>query len=290
MNAVTRSPLAAALAACCCAVLVCSSAARAQAPPRTTPPQTPMGGPMPFMFGPNVQIGVTVRNVTSADLAGKTVEGGAFVTSVRPGSPAADAGLKVSDVITEFDGERVRSVRQLERLVEETPPGRTVEVALTRNGQRQTVKVTPAAQEPFRAGANGFPGPFNMDLGPLRSLRDRLRRLPEFAPAPPRLGVTIQEMTPALANYFGAKSGVLVASVTDGSAASRAGLEVGDVITSAAGQDVHSRADLLRAMRSTGTSLSLGIVRNKRQQTVTVTLGAAAPARPRQPMAPQAPA
>ncbi len=287
MHAVTRSPLAAALAAGCCAVLIGSSAVLAQAPPRARGPQPPMAGAMPFMPGPDVQIGVTVRDVTPADLGGKPVEGGAFVTSVRAGSPAADAGLKVSDVITAFDGERVRGVRELERLVEETPPGRTVDVAVTRNGQRQTLKVTPAAVEPFGAG-NGFP--FNMDLGRLRGLRGELRRLPELAPAPPRLGVTIQTLTPQLADYFGATSGVLVASVTDGSAASRAGLEVGDVIESAAGQDVQSRADLVRAVRDAGTSLSLGIVRDKQQRTITVTLEAPAPARPQQQAAPRAPA
>ena len=51
-------------------------------------------------------------------------------TSVRAGSAAEKAGIKKGDVITEFDGERVRGVRHLTRLVTETPDGRTVKAAV----------------------------------------------------------------------------------------------------------------------------------------------------------------
>src|SRR3954447_5461873 len=70
---------------------------------------------------------------------------GAIVTQVVQASAAEKAGVKAGDVVTSFDGERVRSARQLERLVEETPAGRTGKMALARAGSSTTVDVTPEA-------------------------------------------------------------------------------------------------------------------------------------------------
>ncbi len=60
-----------------------------------------------------------------------------------PGSAAEKAGIKKGDVIAEFDGERVRGVRHLTRLVTETPDGRTVKAAVMREGKRVDLSVTP---------------------------------------------------------------------------------------------------------------------------------------------------
>ena len=80
---------------------------------------------------------MVVRDVETADVTKEKLAGtaGAVVTEVRKESAAAKAGVKTGDVVTSFDGERVRSARQLERLVEETPAGRTVKVALQRGGR-----------------------------------------------------------------------------------------------------------------------------------------------------------
>src|SRR5205814_97864 len=64
-----------------------------------------------------------------------------------------------------------------------------------------------------------------------------------------RLGVTLEELTPQLAKYFGAKDGVLIASVREDSPASRAGLKAGDVITKVNNEPVGSRDDLMRLVR-----------------------------------------
>ncbi|HYT75974.1 MAG TPA: PDZ domain-containing protein, partial [Vicinamibacterales bacterium] len=97
--------------------------------------------------GRSSQIGVTVRDVEDADV--KLAKAGVLVDEVVPRSPADKAGMKTGDAITEFDGERVRSVRQFTRLVQETPAGRTVSAVLSRGGQRVTVNVTP---EPGNVG------------------------------------------------------------------------------------------------------------------------------------------
>jgi S1-C subfamily serine protease len=84
------------------------------------------------------------------------------------------------------------------------------------------------------------------------------------------------------------KDGVLVTSVTEGSAASRAGLKAGDVITSIDGQRVETREDLLRGLRDadrdapSGTvEVSIGIVRDKKESTVKATFESRRPVRGR---------
>ena len=58
-------------------------------------------------------------------------------------------------------------------------------------------------------------------------------------------------------------------SVTEGSAASRAGLKAGDVITSVDGQPVRSREDLVGALRdATSEELTIGIVRDRKESSV----------------------
>src|SRR6266511_2957882 len=85
--------------------------------------------------GRGAEIGVRITDRT---------EGGVVVEDVQPDSPAEKAGIKRSDVITEFDGERVRSARQFERLVRETPAGRSVKATITHEGQRKDVQITPS--------------------------------------------------------------------------------------------------------------------------------------------------
>ena len=76
-----------------------------------------------FEFGGGgPEIGVSIRDVE----AGSPGSAGAQVERVREDSPAEKAGIRAGDVITQFDGERVRSARQLSRLVAETPAGRSV--------------------------------------------------------------------------------------------------------------------------------------------------------------------
>jgi S1-C subfamily serine protease len=204
-------------------------------------------------------------------------EGGVVIDDVSTDSPADKAGLKRADVIVEFDGERVRSARQFARLVQETPSGRTVKVTITREGRRQDVQVTPDERRGDVMVSGDFVGDYWRDLG--RDLGRLGDRLPPFnfnfdfdAPfmSNRRLGVTTEELTGQLADYFGAKDGVLVTAVADGSAAARAGLKAGDVITSINGSSVGSREDLLRGLRdAVSEDVQIGIVRDKKASSVT---------------------
>jgi S1-C subfamily serine protease len=96
------------------------------------------------LVGPGSSIGVRVRELTNEEvLAPANAGGGVSIEEVLAGTPAERAGLKRGDVVVEFDGERVRSVRGFTRLVSETPPRRTVKAIVWRDGSRRTVDVTP---------------------------------------------------------------------------------------------------------------------------------------------------
>jgi serine protease Do len=199
--------------------------------------------------------------------------GGARIDEVQPGSPADKGGLKRDDVVVEFDGERVRGERQFARLVEETPIGRTVKATVIRDGQRRDLQLTPGESRamsalgadrvrPFapqgdrwlRGNLGGYVMPFDWSVD---------------IPGQPRLGVTVDELTSQLAEHFGTKDGVLVTSVADGSAAARAGVKAGDVITAVNGHHVASREDLLSRVRESGDEVKLGLVRDKKELTLT---------------------
>jgi serine protease Do len=212
---------------------------------------------------------------------------------VFPDSPSARAGLKVADVVTEFDGERVRSLQQFTRLVRESAPDRSAHLKYQRDGRSSDISITPTAgssdsrltnrlREPLQAlRVPPLPG-FNFDFGSGRLSRGA------------QLGVTVQELTPDLAAYFGAKDGVLVSSVVADSPASRAGIKVGDVIASSNGRTVFEASDLTRDLNamSAGGELTLVIVRDKKDMTVKATVDAQTewrlnpvlPGRPSQPL------
>jgi serine protease Do len=231
------------------------------------------------------QIGASVRDVDRSDVAREKLPGqwGAVVEEVRAGSPAERAGLRAGDVIVEFDGERVRGARELTRLVRETPEGRTVKAAVVRDGQRLEVDVTPSAPAPFAAlgDTDRVLGRLDREL-PLAIERnlDRLRdlRMPpldfDAIRVGPRLGATVQDLTPQLATYFGVDAGVLVTSVDDGSAAAKAGLKAGDVITGAGDARVSDTSDLRRRISrlEDGDQFSLGIVRDRKAMTLNGTI------------------
>ncbi len=223
------------------------------------------------------EIGVSIRDVEPGAGAKPGESAGVVIDDVTANGPAARAGIMKNDVIVEFDGERVRSARQLARLVEETPAGRKVPAAVTRDGQRVTLTVEPSA-------SNGFS--FNLDgeLDAARIMRDMRRDLGrEFrgalpptppvppdaphapgAPAPPpvppvpempdfdrfiyrsdgALGISVTSMSSQLADYFGVTSGVLVTNVKEGSAAAGAGFRAGDVVTAFNGGAVADPGDL----------------------------------------------
>lgn len=92
------------------------------------------------------QIGVNATPLTEQLGENLGVEGGAglLIDFVRENSPAAKAGLKAGDVITEADGKTVKTKADLIDALNEKKEG-DVTLTIVREKNRQTVKVTPAA-------------------------------------------------------------------------------------------------------------------------------------------------
>ncbi len=206
-------------------------------------------------------------------------EGGAIVKEVRPGSAAAKAGLEKNDVILQFAGERVRSVAQLSRLVRETPPGRTVNIEISRGGQSRTLSAKlEAAKSEF--SFNVHVPPPHVELPAFKNFNFAFR-------TGPTLGISGDELTTQLANYFGVKQGkgVLVREVVVGSAAEKAGLKAGDVIVQVEGKPIGSVGELRGALGNQTSDeerkLNMTIVRDRREQTLTVELERPATVEPR---------
>jgi C-terminal processing protease CtpA/Prc len=231
------------------------------------------------------KVGMVVRDVETADVAKEKLAGvaGAVVTEVAERSAAQKAGIKTGDVVTSFDGERVRSARQLVRLVEETPAGRTVKVAVQRAGAAVTLDVTPEAPKMTRAmpgmpseggnsfrfrrapgqdseGPEGMPFRFEMPAGRF-DFGDE-----SMAASRGRLGVRVQDLSEELAGYFGVKQGVLVAGVEADTPAAKAGIKAGDVITAVNGQAITEATELRREVAKVedGKTAELAVTRDKK--------------------------
>lgn len=88
-------------------------------------------------------IGVRIQSVTEeiAQSLSMSKTGGALVASVTAGGPAETAKLKAGDVITSFDGKTVTEMRNLPRIVAETPIEKTVEVIFWRAGKEQKTSI-----------------------------------------------------------------------------------------------------------------------------------------------------
>jgi membrane-associated protease RseP (regulator of RpoE activity) len=176
-------------------------------------------------------------------------------------------------------------------MLRETPAGRTVSFVVNRNGQTVNVSAQLADRsevarraweqrfnvpEPPDEAA-GVPDPMDQS-GPMPAMP---RGFPGFGfTAPPIVGsmytgASVDELGPQLADYFGVKSGagLLVKSVDADSPAAHAGLKAGDVVVRVNGDAVANRIDWVREVqRNHGRTLTLNVLRNKQEQTLTLAL------------------
>lgn len=240
----------------------------------------PPGQPWVFSSedsGTSSYLGVDISDVTAERLSALKLkeEKGVEVTMVDQDAPAGKAGIKEHDVILTMNGTSIESGAQLRRMIHETPPGRVVTFGLSRDGQPMTVKVQLADKHKE----------FSM-TGP--QMKDFQVRIPEIhvpdIDIPPiqimvtssaRSGLTMENITPQLGDFFGVKNGngVLVRSVEKGSRAEKAGFRAGDVIVKVNDQVIHDTSDFAHGMKSrSGKSVNVVVVRDKKEQTLTLSL------------------
>lgn len=197
-------------------------------------------------------LGAHVQAVTPAlaESFGLEKTRGALITELIEGSPAARGGLQPGDVIVEFDGRRVRSSNQLPWMVATAGPNRTVEIALFRDGQRQSERIE-LAEHPEQSPPE----------------------IPETR-TPQKSGETstaqfeIKDLSESLARQLGAdsSSGVVVTEVEEAAPAKRAGLRRRDVITEVEGESIESKTEFEAAFQAlkTGNVVRLKLIRGGR--------------------------
>jgi serine protease Do len=195
-------------------------------------------------------LGVHVQNVTDemSSALGLDEPRGALVASVTPQGPAASAGIKPRDVILDFGGQTIRSMRDLPRAVARGTVGAEVPLKVLRGGDMMDVTVTlgrlPVSEDEEE------PEPDDPDGG---------REL---------LGLTIEPLTADLRAKFaisGTVDGVIVTAVEPDSPAAKKRIKVGDVIVEVTQKTVHRPEEVvarLRAVEKSGRRKILFLLAN----------------------------
>ena len=196
-------------------------------------------------------------------------EYGVEITRVDDGSPAEKAGLKGGDVVLEYNGQRVEGIEQFQRLVRETPAGRNVKLLISRNGSAQTLTATVGTRKSkvYQGGVKELMGDsFDIPFPEMPNVFSMSRTS--------ILGVEAESLGSQLAEYFGVKEGVLVRAVLKGSAAEKAGIKAGDVITKVDQTKVTGPGEVSSAIRSARSkrTFPVELTREHREMTVTVTI------------------
>jgi serine protease Do len=187
-------------------------------------------------------LGVKIQQVTDeiAESLNLKPARGALVAGVDDKGPAKPAGIEAGDVIVKFDGKDIKEMRDLPRIVADTPVGRDVEVVVVRKGkeEKKTVKLgrLDDAEKPVKASAT---------------------------PAPPEdksvvqksLGLQLSNMSDDLRKKYKIKDsvkGVVITGIDSGSVASDKRLAPGSTIVAieqeqmAAAADVQKKVDALK--------------------------------------------
>ena len=227
--------------------------------------------------GTSSYLGVDISDVTNERLSALKLkeEKGVEVTMVDQDAPAGKAGIKEHDVILTMNGTSIESGAQLRRMIHEMPPGRVVTFGLSRDGQPMTVKVQLGDKhQEFSMGHNMKDFHFQMPEIHIPDID-----IPSInmvvVTSSARSGLTVENISPQLGEFFGVKNGngVLVRSVEKGSRAEKAGFRAGDVIVKVNDQPVHDTGDFSHAVRSRdGAAVNVWVIRDKKEQNLNLAL------------------
>jgi serine protease Do len=204
-------------------------------------------------------LGVLPLEVTPAvakSINFKGTEGALIRDLSKADSPAAKAGLRSGDIITEVDGKAIKTPKQLVETVADLPVGKQVKVKFVREGVEQTTTVTlgerpkPVTEEP--------------------------EENEEEQPDDSKLGAAVLNITPQMITQLKLKvsSGVLIQSVQPDSPAAEGGLRRGDVVHRINGKVITNRTDWAReiAALKNEKEIALQIERNGQFDFVTITI------------------
>jgi serine protease Do len=200
-------------------------------------------------------LGVRIQQVTDdiAESLGMPSAQGALIAGVDDKGPAKPAGLEPGDVVTKFDGKPIHEMRDLPRIVADTPVDKEVEIVILRKGQELTKMVKIArlneADAPQKASTE--------DVVP-----------DDKPPTTKALGLELSPLSQDLREKYKIKEdakGVVVTDVEQGSPADDKQVKAGDVIVQVGQQVVETPDDVTRRLdelRKAGTKQALLLLSN----------------------------
>lgn len=197
-------------------------------------------------------LGARLQAVTPeiAETIGLKAPSGALVASVTPKSPAARAGLKLSDLIVSIDGQPVEDPNAFDYRFATRPLGGTSQVEVQRNGKLVKLAI------------------------PLETAPDTGRDEIVITARSPFQGAKVANISPALADDLHLDSnveGVVVADLAGDGTAASVGFKKGDIILSVNNKKIAKTADLEQAVSESKRLWRITLVRNGQQ--IQVTLG-----------------
>ncbi len=170
-------------------------------------------------------LGITIQDLKGqlAEYYGVSGKTGVLVASVVPGDPADQAGIQPKDIITEINGEKVTSSRNLTQLAANLGVGDTARVTILRNGKSKTLEIQIGKRPMSMASA---------------SESRQKEKQGEY-------GFKVADLTPEMARRFNIEktSGVIVVGVIPNSQADAAGVQQGDLIIEINHKDIGSVKD-----------------------------------------------
>jgi serine protease Do len=178
-------------------------------------------------------LGVRIQQVTDeiAESLGIKPAHGALVAGVDDKGPAKPAGIEPGDVIVKFDGHDIHEMRDLPRVVADTPVGKEVPVQIIRKGKEETKQVTLG----------------RLEDGEKRVALTTPQNVPDAQPVIKKtLGLELSNMSDSLRTKYKIKDtvkGVVILGVEAGSAAAEKRLNAGDTIVEIAQEAVADADD-----------------------------------------------
>jgi len=195
-------------------------------------------------------LGVMIQKITPdiAESLGLSDSKGALVADVMKDGPAETAGVKVGDVIVEFDGHAVKDSTDLPLMVARVPIGKSVQLKVIRNKEAQTLNVSIGELKDEEVAATGKEESF---------------------------GLTVQPLTPDIAESLGISGdikGVVVSAVEPGSTADDAGLRRGDVVLEVNREPVKDLPSYRKALKSATQGKSVLFLVRRGENTIFLAL------------------